>query len=289
MKKILVTGGSGQVGGAVLRLSAQFGFAASAPTRSELDLVDARSIAAAVASEKWSAIINCAAYTAVDKAEHEVDKAHCINAKAPEILAEETARSKIPLIHVSTDYVFDGDKPSPYTETDAVNPIGVYARTKEAGEAAIRLLNPQHAIIRTAWVVSPGGANFLNTMLRLALERDEISVVEDQIGSPSSANDIAEALLTTAAKLGGRAGTWHFVNAGEASWHDLAKHIFGETARRGLRTPKLNAIATDAYPTLARRPKNSRLATSKFEQDFQIKPRRWQDAVDAILATRLAQ
>lgn len=289
MKKILVTGGSGQIGSAVFDLAEKYGFSAIAPPRSVLDLANPASISAAVSSSNWSAVINCGAYTAVDKAETETELAHCINAVAPAILASETARRNIPLIHVSTDYVFDGTKTSPYDEADTVNPIGVYGQSKEAGESAVRRLNPQHAIIRTAWVVSADGTNFLNTMLRLAEDRDEIGVVDDQIGCPSSAEDIAAALLTVASKLGERAGTWHFVNEGEASWYSFAKYIFDTISTRGLRIPKLRAISTEEYPTLAKRPANSRLATRAFQRDFLSTPRHWQDAVDVILAQRLSQ
>lgn len=240
-----------------------------------------------VRASKWSAIVSCAAYTAVDRAESEPELAHAINALAPGILAEEAARANIPIIHVSTDYVFDGSKDAPYVETDAVNPVGVYGRTKEAGEAAVRAACSNHAIIRTAWVVSAGGANFINTMLRLGNERPELGVVNDQVGCPSSADDIALALLRVAERLGDRCGTWHFVNSGEASWYDLAAHIFTAAETKGLPVPKLNRISTAQYPTPAKRPANSRLNTGKFAADFDSVPRPWQAAIDDILAERL--
>ncbi len=285
---ILVTGASGQVGGAVARLGQAQGFAVDAPLRASLNLTSEADIIDAVASKPWAAVINCAAYTAVDKAESEPDLAEAINATAPAILARETARLGIPLIHVSTDYVFDGSKPDPYMETDPVNPLGVYGRTKEAGEAAIRAIHPNHAIIRTAWVVSAGGANFINTMLRLGAERPEMRVVDDQWGCPSSADDIAAALIKVAAGLGDRSGTWHFVNSGEATWHGLAAYVFAETARRRLPTPALTPITTADYPTPAKRPANSRLNTDAISRDFDIAPRPWQDAVGAILDERLS-
>ncbi len=289
MKKILVTGGSGQIGSAVFNLAEKYGFSAIVPPRSALDLGDRTSISDAVRSSSWSAVINCGAYTAVDTAEDEEDLAHRINATAPAILANETARLNIPLIHVSTDYVFDGTKNTPYEEGDPVNPIGIYGQSKEAGETAVRRLNPRHAIIRTAWVVSVGGANFLNTMLRLAMDQNEIGVVNDQIGSPSSAKDIASALLTVTSTLGERAGTWHFVNDGQASWYSFAEYIFDKVSAHGLRTPKLNAISSEEYPTAAKRPANSRLATHAFQRDFMMRPRHWQAAVDEILEQRLLQ
>jgi dTDP-4-dehydrorhamnose reductase len=288
MKRILVTGGSGQIGSAVAQRAEMLGFSVATPLRSKLNLADATSIAEVVRSEPWHSVINCGAYTAVDGAEAEPELAHRINAEAPFILARETARLQIPLIHVSTDYVFDGTKPTFYNENDPVNPVNVYGRTKEAGEAAVRETNPKHAIVRTAWVVSAGGANFLNTMLRLAKERDAIEVVDDQIGCPSSAVSIASALLTIAADMDARSGTWHFVNDGEASWHGLAEYIFGVMSARGLAVPKLSAISTDAYPTTAKRPANSRLATEAFQRDFMVLPRHWHETVGEILSERLA-
>jgi dTDP-4-dehydrorhamnose reductase len=283
---ILLTGGTGQVGQAVLRHAEERGLDVVAPNRTQVDLTSARSIADMVASRPWSAVLNCAAYTAVDRAETDAELAERVNAVAPAIFAAETARRDIPIIHVSTDYVFDGTNGAPYTEEDAVNPLGVYGRTKEMGECEVRTLNPRHAIIRTAWVVSAGGANFINTMIRLASERPEVSVVNDQIGCPSSALDIAEALLEVAEHLPGQFGTWHFVNGGEASWYDLAVRIFANMDRLGLATPVLKAIPSSQYPTPAKRPSNSRLSTLAIQRDFGIKPRHWHDAIDAILAER---
>ena len=285
---ILLTGGTGQVGQAVLRHAAEQDLEIFAPNRAQMDLTNVQSITDMVASRQWSAAINCAAYTAVDRAETEAELAEQVNAVAPAIFAAETAKRDIPIVHVSTDYVFDGTKDSPYTEEDEVNPLGVYGRTKEMGEAAVRKLNPRHAIIRTAWVVSAGGANFLNTMIRLASERPEISVVDDQIGCPSNASDIAQALLNVAHQ-NGLYGTWHFVNGGEASWFDLATRLFAEMKRRGLNTPVMQAIPTSQYPTPAKRPGNSRLSTAAIERDFGILPRHWHDAVDAIFAERFSR
>ena len=282
---ILLTGGTGQVGQAVLRQAAERGLEIFAPNRTQMDLTNVQSIADMVASRQWSVVINCAAYTAVDRAETDAELAEQVNAVAPAIFAAETAKRDIPIVHVSTDYVFDGTKDSPYTEEDDVNPLGVYGRTKEMGEAAVRKLNSRHAIIRTAWVVSACGANFLNTMIRLASERPEISVVDDQIGCPSNASDIAQALLNVAHQSG-RYGTWHLVNGGEASWFDLATRLFAEMARRGLPTPNVHAIPTSQYPTPAKRPGNSRLSTAAIERDFGIHPRHWHDAVDSIFAKR---
>lgn len=286
---ILVTGGSGQIGGAVARLAAAQGIEVWSPGRDALDLTSPDSIRAAVARSPWQSIINCAAYTAVDLAESEPALAHRINAEAPAVIAAECKRYAIPMIHVSTDYVFDGSKAEAYDEHDAVNPIGVYGRSKQQGEAAIRAADTLHAIVRTAWVVSAGENNFLSTMLRLGSERSELSVVGDQIGCPSSADDIAASLLHIAQAQHGRSGTWHFVNSGEASWYALAEHIFAETARRGLPTPRFTPIASVDYLTAAARPANSRLSTEKIGRDFNLFPRPWQEAIDAILAERLGR
>lgn len=285
----LVTGGSGQVGGALAALARSRGIDVWAPGRAECDLSNEASLVAAVGSGDWSAVVNCAAYTVVDRAESEPELARAINAAAPAILARETAQRGIRIVHVSTDYVFDGSKDAPYLESDPVRPLGVYGESKEAGEAAVRAANPAHAIVRTAWVVSAGGANFLNTMLRLGAERPELRVVDDQIGCPSSATDIASALFTVASELGSRSGTWHFVNTGEASWYDFAAHIFVRASERGLHVPHLVPISTAEYPTPARRPANSRLDTAKITADFGINPRPWQDAIDDILAERLGR
>ena len=285
---ILLTGGSGQVGQAVLRHAAERSLDIFAPTRADMDLTNAQSIADMVANRSWSAVINCAAYTAVDRAETDAELAEQVNADAPAIFASETAKQDIPIIHVSTDYVFDGTKNAPYVEEDAVNPLGVYGRTKEKGETAVRTLNPRHVIIRTAWVVSAGGANFINTMIRLASERPEVNVVNDQIGCPSNASDIAQVLLTVAEHTWAQYGTWHFVNGGEASWYDLAAHIFADMRQRGLVTPALNPIPTSQYPTPAARPSNSRLSTAAIQRDFGIQPRHWNDAINAILAERFS-
>jgi dTDP-4-dehydrorhamnose reductase len=273
----------------VLQLAAERGLEIFAPTRAQMDLTNAQSIADVIASCSWSAVINCAAYTAVDRAESDAEMAAQVNAVAPAIFAAETAKRDIPIIHVSTDYVFDGTKNAPYVEKDAVNPLGVYGRTKENGESAVRTLNPRHAIIRTAWVVSAGGANFVNTMIRLASERPEINVVNDQLGCPSNASDIADALLAVTENPAAQYGTWHFVNSGEASWYDLAAYLFYNMRQRGLATPVLNAIPTSQYPTPAVRPSNSRLSTAAIKRDFGIEPRHWHDAVDSIFAERFSQ
>ena len=285
MAPVLVTGGTGQVGTALQRLSA--GRALVTPGRTELDLADPASIAAMVASRSWAAVVNAGAYTAVDKAESDVVPCWAVNALAPAALAEATRAAGIPLLHVSTDYVFDGSKPAPYEEGDPVAPVGVYGASKEGGEQAVRTANPRHIILRTAWVVSPDGANFVKTMLRLGTDRPELRVVADQHGCPTTADDIARAILTILDRVeqdsDGPWGTYHFVNAGEASWHELAEAVFARAATHGRPAPTVTPIASADYPTPARRPANSRLSTTRIEAAFGIRPRPWRQAVDEVV------
>jgi dTDP-4-dehydrorhamnose reductase len=291
MHPVLVTGGSGQVGTALKRLAPE-GFELIAPGRAELDLADPEAIAAMVASRPWIAVINAAAYTAVDKAEGDVVAAWRANALAPAAFAAATRVAGIPLIHVSTDYVFDGAKPDAYVEGDPVGPVGVYGASKEAGEQAVRTANPHHIILRTAWVVSPDGANFIKTMLRLGADRPELRVVGDQHGCPTSADDIAHTLLVLLRAATGEAqhwGTYHFVNGGEATWHELAEAVFARAATHGRPFPKVTAITTADYPTPARRPANSRLVTTKIERDFGVSPRLWREAIDSIVDQLLSK
>lgn len=290
-RPILVTGGSGQVGTA-LRLATQNRFDIVAPDRATLDLTSPDSITRMVAArDDWAAVINAGAYTAVDRAESERGVAFAVNATAPGVLAEATARARVPLFHVSTDYVFNGAKPDAYVESDPVAPLGVYGASKEAGERAVRELNPRHLILRTAWVVSPWGANFIKTMLRLRAERPEVRVVNDQHGCPTSATDIADALLTLVGRAvdqpGAPMGVYHFVNAGEATWFELATAVFDRARAAGLPVPRVVPIPTSAYPTPARRPANSRLSVDRIERDHGIRPRHWRSAIDQVVTTLL--
>ena len=286
--RILVVGGSGQVGQELAKLAWPVGVSVSAPPRGALDLADQTKARAAVAAEPWRAVINAAAYTAVDKAESDVETAWRVNALGPALLAAATREAGIPLIHVSTDYVFDGEKAGPYLESDPTGPLGVYGASKLGGEAAVRTANPRHVIVRTAWLVSAHGANFVKTMLRLAGERPSLRVVADQHGSPTSAADLAAVLATialrTAADAAAPCGTYHFVNAGEATWYDFAREIFAMSAALGGPFATVTPIATSEYPTPARRPRNSRLSTLKIEHDFGIVPRPWQAATAEVVA-----
>lgn len=281
--RLLVTGGSGQVGSAFGRLAAASGYEVALPARSALDLSDAGSIADAVAAGPWDAVVNCAAYTAVDAAETEPEVAAAVNAAAPRILAAETARRGIPLVHVSTDYVFAGTKGEPYVETDPLSPANVYGSTKAEGERAVRACNPAHRIVRTSWVVSSQGENFVRKMLRLGREREELRVVADQIGRPTAAADLARALLALVQGASEGPGTWHFANSGDASWFDVASFVFEEAALKGVPAPRVLPISTAEYPTPARRPADSRLDTTKFSAEFGWTPRPWREALRDVV------
>lgn len=285
MGPILVTGGSGQVGGALTRL-APAEAEIFAPGRSELDLTVPSELTAMVRSRPWAGIVNCAAYTAVDRAETDVVAAWQVNALAPAALAAAAGAANIPIIHVSTDYVFDGSKLDFYEEDDRVAPVGVYGASKEGGEQAVRTAAPRHVILRTAWVVSATGANFVKTMLRLGAERPQLRVVADQRGCPTSADDIAQAILHIIGRIeSGPYGTYHFVNGGEATWHALAEAVFARAAIYGRPAPSVEPILTSDYPTPAARPANSRLSTAKIGRDYGIIPRDWRGAVDEIVDT----
>ena len=285
---ILVTGGSGQIGGALMRLCAEDGIAAVAPSSIELNLGDELQIKQVIASQPFSAVVNCAAYTAVDQAEVEKDISWQINANAPGVIARCCAEASIPLIHISTDYVFNGKKDGSYVESDPLDPLGEYGKSKAAGEQAVTDSGCEFAILRTAWVLSEGPKNFLSTMLRVGAERDEVRVVNDQFGCPTYATDVAEVILKLLLHRTQSSGIWHCVNEGEASWHELADHIFEFNRQHGLKAPELVSISSDEYPTLAPRPVNSRLSTQKLYDDFGIKLRPWRDAVTAILDQKLA-
>ena len=285
---ILVTGGAGQVGLELARAGWPEHVRLHMPTRDELDLGDADAVRALFAATPFRAVINSGAYTAVDKAETEVAAAFAANAMGPAILAEVTRAAGIPLVQVSTDYVFDGSGEQDYAEGDPVGPLGVYGASKLAGEVAVLTGNPRSVVMRTAWVLSPFRANFLKTMLRLAADRPALRVVDDQTGCPTSARDIAEALVAITLKMisdpQAPTGVYHFVNAGSTSWAGLAREIFAQSAVHGGPSAEVEGISTAEYPTPARRPSNSRLSTFKITRDYGVTPRPWQDAVAGIVA-----
>lgn len=294
---ILLTGGSGQVGIEILRQSWPEGVKLHAPARADLDLGDPASVARMMASRRWDAVISSGAYTAVDKAETDVAAAWVANAVAPAILAKAASEVGAPIVHISTDYVFPGDKPEPYREDDPVGPIGVYGASKEGGEQAVRTGNPRHVILRTAWVVSTHRANFLKTMLRLGAEREELRVVADQRGCPTFAADLAAAVRTVTLRLAGDesapTGTFHFVNAGEASWAEFAAAIMESAKARGAKGAKVVPITTAEFPTPARRPANSRLVTGRLRAEYGIVTPDWHvslgSALDELVGTSSAR
>lgn len=288
MSRILVTGGDGQVGFELTQLAWPDGVQILAPTRGELDLADPGAIHAYLAAYPVAAIVNPAAYTAVDRAETEIAAAFQINAVAPAALAEAARRLDAPLVHVSTDYVFRGDATTPYEVDAPIDPIGVYGASKAAGEFAVRLGAPRSAIVRTAWVVSARRANFVKTMLRLGAERDHLRVVADQRGAPTFAADLAEALQTIVLRMmadrAAPAGLFHFSNAGATTWRDFAAAIFEAAGARGARVPTVEGIATSDYPTPAKRPAYSVLSTARLERDYGVAPRPWAEGLPALVA-----
>ncbi len=287
MRDILVTGGSGQVGRALLAAAEHDGFRFVAPTRDELDLLRPENFARILAARPWAAIINAGAYTAVDKAETEVEEVWRINALAPAVLAREAAKVNVPLVHVSTDYVFSGLSDRPYLEDERVAPLGVYGASKEAGEQGVRTGGGRCVILRASWVVSPWRNNFIKTMLRLGAEREVLSVVADQQGSPTSAIDLAHALSTIARTLAYDAaaptGTFHFSNAGVTTWADFAAEIFRLSAARGGPSARVEPITTAQYSTAARRPAYSCLSTERIQKLYGLTPRPWRIAIADII------
>ncbi|WP_230483991.1 dTDP-4-dehydrorhamnose reductase [Sphingomonas sp. Leaf21] len=286
-RTILVTGAGGQLGTELQRCAWPQGYEIVAIDHDMLDLRDSAAIAAIVASRPWAAVINGAAYTAVDKAESDVVTAWAVNAMAPAAFGEACVKAGIPLIQVSTDYVFAGDKQGAWEVNDPVAPLGVYGASKLGGELAVRTSGARHAIVRTAWVVSAHGHNFIKTMLRLAESRDTLSVVADQHGSPTSAADLANALMTIALRLiedeTAPTGTFHFSNAGAISWADFATEIFYQSAARGGPSADVVPIPSRDYPTPAARPANSLLSHSAIRDAYGIAPRDWRAALSDIL------
>ena len=286
-RAVLVTGGNGQLGTELQRCAWPRGYEVVAIDVADLDLTDTAAIAAKVAEREWAAVINGAAYTAVDKAESDLVTAWAVNAMAPAAFGEACAKAGIPLVQVSTDYVFAGDKAGAWEVDDPVAPLGVYGASKLGGELAVRTSSARAVIVRTAWVVSAHGNNFVKTMLRVGAERDTLTVVDDQRGSPTSAADLARALMTITLRLvedqGAPTGTFHFSNAGETSWAKFASEIFRQSSDRAGISANVTPITTDQYPTPARRPVNSLLSHDAIRAAYGIAPRPWQDALGDIL------
>lgn len=289
--RILVTGADGQLGRA-LQLS--FGDVAEviACNRSTLDLSQPDQIRTKIRNTSPDIILNAGAYTAVDRAESEQELAMAINGRAPGILAEEAMRSGAVLVHYSTDYVFNGSKQGPWVEDDPTDPLSVYGATKLAGEDAIRKVDGRYLIFRTSWVYAPQGKNFVLTMLRLSRERDTLNVVDDQVGAPTTAAELARATQTTLSgildgKFGRHAewaGVYHMTCSGSVSWCGFAKAIFQRaSALLGEKTPLVNPIATSQYPTPAKRPLNSVLSNEKLHARFGVQLAPWESALDEVM------
>jgi dTDP-4-dehydrorhamnose reductase len=292
--KILVLGGNGQVGHELRRSLAPLGDVIATTRSGELpdgmrceaaDFDDPASLAALVERVAPSAIVNAAAYTAVDKAEDDTDAAFRANAEAPGVLARASAARAIPFVHYSTDYVFDGQGTRPYREDDPTAPLGVYGTSKLAGEDAIRSAGGRPLILRTAWVYGQHGHNFMKTMLRLGADRDELRVVADQVGTPTPAALIADLTAELLRLQDAPSGTFHLTPRGETSWHGFAEAIFEEAAARGLiaRAPTVVPIATSDYPTRARRPGYSRLDIGKLEQVLGHSLPEWRAGLQQVL------
>ena len=284
MKKILLTGITGQVGQELQETLTSVGEVVGL-SRQELDLTRPEKIEQKIVEINPDIIVNAAAYTAVDKAETESELAIAINADAPKAMAEAANKIAATIVHISTDYVFDGTNHTPYKEDDATKPLGMYGKSKLLGEVGIKQICDQHIILRTAWVYGClGHGNFVKTMLRLGVEREELRVVADQIGSPTWAYDIAVA-ITQLISHEVTPGTYHFTNSGVASWYDLAIAIFTEAEKLGfpLKIKQVLPITTADYPTPAQRPSYSVLSKVKFSQTLGIYPPYWRDSLIKML------
>jgi dTDP-4-dehydrorhamnose reductase len=283
---ILVFGGGGQLGQELARMGAARRAPLVALPRSQADIADRAGVRAAIERHRPSLVVNAAGYTKVDLAESEPEKARLGNEIGPASLAEACAAATVPLVHISTDYVFDGTKTGAYREDDPIAPQGEYGRSKVAGEAAVRAALPQHVILRTSWVYGEFGHNFLKTMLRLAATRDELRVVADQRGCPTSTGDLADAILRIAPRLTTGEpvlGTYHYAGSGATTWHGFASRIVAAQAPLTGRSPRVTAITTAEFPTPARRPANSELDCGKFARAFGFAGRPWTEETDAVV------
>ncbi len=291
-QRILVTGGSGQLAQALGEAGGERVLVVGRPV---FDFDRPETIAAVFRAGNPWLVVNAAAYTAVDAAEKDEAAALRANRDGPAELARLCAEAGVPLIHVSTDYVFDGSKPEPYVETDAVSPQSVYGASKLAGEFGVQMAGARAIVIRTAWVYAATGRNFVRTMLELAKTRDRLRVVADQMGCPTAADDLAAAILAIADRI--ESGGWkdayrgvlHVAGAGETTWHGLAEAVFAEAARHGAKVPEaVEPIATSDYPTPAKRPANSRLNCARLETVFGVKMPDWRDGVTRTVGRMFA-
>ncbi|MCV9967063.1 dTDP-4-dehydrorhamnose reductase [Pararhizobium sp. BT-229] len=282
--KILVTGKSGQVVTSLLEVAADMDdIELITVGRPDFDLADPPSVRQAILAAKPEIVVSAAAYTAVDRAEDERNLAYAINVMGAAAVAEAAAALRVPVIHLSTDYVFSGADPYPYLEDDEAEPKTVYGYTKLRSERAVASVNPRHIILRTSWVYSPFGNNFVRTMLRIATERDSIGVVSDQWGNPTSALDLAAAILLVATHTAKYSGIYHVAGMGETNWSGFARHIFDVSRAHGGPFADVEDILSSDYRTRARRPANSCLSTDKFERVFGWRPPDWQSSVDTVV------
>jgi dTDP-4-dehydrorhamnose reductase len=287
--RCVVTGNVGQVVTSLIEAGPRHGVEIIALGRPGLDLAESAGIALAIRNARPDVVVNAAAYTAVDKAESEPDLAMAVNGTGAGAVAAAAKAVGAPVIHLSTDYVFAGDKPTPYIETDPTDPQGAYGRTKLAGEHLVASSQARHVILRTSWVYAPQGANFVRTMLRLAETRDTLGVVGDQHGCPTYAPDIADAVLRIASRItaepdnAGLNGIFHLCGGGETTWAGFAEAIFAGAARRGGKAAAVKPITTADYPTPARRPANSRMDCAKLAGTYGIALPDWHDALERCL------
>jgi dTDP-4-dehydrorhamnose reductase len=293
--RIAVTGREGQLARALAEIAQAEGIDVVFLARPDVDLARPETVWPALRDTGANAVINAAAYTAVDKAESEPNLAHAVNAVGAGAVAAAAAKLGLPVLHLSTDYVFDGASPRPYREDDGTAPLGVYGRSKLQGEQAVAAANPAHVILRTAWVYSPSGQNFVKTMLRLAAARDEIGVVADQRGCPTSALDIARALIAVARRVTAEGegasrfhGIFHMTGQGEASWADVAEAIFSASAKRGGPVARVKRITTADYSTPAKRPANSRLDGAKLAGTYGLTLPVWTASLETCVERLLS-
>lgn len=292
---VLVFGGNGQVGQELLRALHDVDEVVATTRSGRLpdgrycetaDFIQPEHLTTLLDRIRPDVVINAAAYTAVDRAEQEPEAAFAANAQAPGVIALWCAAHGVPMVHYSTDYVFDGQGTAPYREDEPTAPLGVYGTSKRDGEAAVRAAGGRHLIFRTAWVYASHAGNFLRTMLRVGAERDALRVVADQIGTPTSAALIAEVTVKALQHPGGLSGTWHLTASGQTSWHGFAEAIFAEALTAGLmaKVPTVEAISSAEYPTPAKRPSWSVLDNHKLQNDFDIVLPPWQDGLRKVIA-----
>ena len=292
--KILTIGSSGQVAQAMNERSVKAGVQNESIGRPTLDILRPESIEIAIDRAEPTIIVNAAAYTAVDRAEDDPGSVFELNANAPEHLAKVANARGIPLVHISTDYVFDGKNADPYREDDSIAPLGVYGQSKAQGERKVLEASPRSLILRTAWVYSPFGNNFVKTMLKLAAERESVSVVDDQVGNPTNALDIADGILSICEHLGQQGGNvayglYHMTARGRASWADLAEKDFDVYRQETGKTVHLNRISSSEYPTPVERPNNSQLDSEKLANTFSVTLPEWKTSVEAVVRRLISE